>query len=461
MATSNDFNARNRQREKLASDFEARRRERLAQQRIRRQHMRTLKIALSVVLCVIIIVIISISAVRCSKKDIREQDSSIVTTQATPLPTAHTETATISPLTAGSLPTPQKGENSLIDLIASSGEKMHAYLTFDDGPSVDVTPKILDVLRKYDIKATFFMTGKSINAAPYLCTRVMEEGHLAAVHTYTHDPATVYSDESTFIDEIDGTYNLITANAPEGVGVPLLFRFPGGSDKNTKYGTAKQEYKDTLANKGYYYVDYNSYISDDSNPSASASTLLKNFNSTRPVGKNLIIQMHDTKANTTTVEMLDLLIQQLISEGYTFHRLDDIDFTNASSSTSTVSPKTTETANGGSMEKSSTKSNLTAVTSAPSTSKPSGTSSTSNTSTGGTANTNTSSSSTKSSASSSSGKSNTSSSTSSTSSSSKSGGDKSSSSSGIATSENSTGTKSTSDTSSSTSSNNSNELQSE
>lgn len=59
-------------------------------------------------------------------------------------------------------------------------------LTFDDGPDVDNTPKILDILERYNIKATFFMLGQNVDAHPEVVKKVFEQGHAIGLHTYTH-----------------------------------------------------------------------------------------------------------------------------------------------------------------------------------------------------------------------------------------------------------------------------------
>ena len=59
-------------------------------------------------------------------------------------------------------------------------------LTFDDGPDKIITPLVLDILKEYDIKATFFLIGKKAEKHPYLVKQIVEEGHIIANHTYSH-----------------------------------------------------------------------------------------------------------------------------------------------------------------------------------------------------------------------------------------------------------------------------------
>ncbi|WP_315671518.1 polysaccharide deacetylase family protein [Clostridium sp. 19966] len=65
--------------------------------------------------------------------------------------------------------------------------KKVAYLTFDDGPSGNVTPKMLDTLKKYGIKATFFLIGKNTVGNEAVVKRIKAEGHVIGNHSYSHD----------------------------------------------------------------------------------------------------------------------------------------------------------------------------------------------------------------------------------------------------------------------------------
>jgi peptidoglycan/xylan/chitin deacetylase (PgdA/CDA1 family) len=75
------------------------------------------------------------------------------------------------------------------------------YLTFDDGPIPEITPFILDILKKYQIKATFFCVGENIKKNPHLFQRILQEGHQVGNHTYNHLKGWETSDE-TYIDNI-------------------------------------------------------------------------------------------------------------------------------------------------------------------------------------------------------------------------------------------------------------------
>lgn len=91
-----------------------------------------------------------------------------------------------------------------LDDIAKSDEKK-AYLTFDDGPTIKATGKILDILKAEDVKATFFVVGKHVKEHPELVKREYEEGHYIANHGYNHNNKILYQNMESFRNEIVST----------------------------------------------------------------------------------------------------------------------------------------------------------------------------------------------------------------------------------------------------------------
>lgn len=92
--------------------------------------------------------------------------------------------------------------------LAEEAEKT-VYLTFDDGPSDRVTPKILDVLAEEKVKATFFIIGKNVETRKNIIKREFDEGHTVAVHSYTHKYKEIYSSEESLIKDIDACNEVI------------------------------------------------------------------------------------------------------------------------------------------------------------------------------------------------------------------------------------------------------------
>ena len=136
-----------------SQDFEARRRERLKMQHKKRERERRIQRIVLLIAVAFLAFLLIFNIVKCSKKPDTDNQPIV-----TPVPYEEDADAKFDP----SIPNPQEGRNSYLDIIKESGEKNHAYLTFDNGPSEEVTPAILDVLRRYNVKATFFMNGKDI-----------------------------------------------------------------------------------------------------------------------------------------------------------------------------------------------------------------------------------------------------------------------------------------------------------
>lgn len=199
-----------------------------------------------------------------------------------------------------------------------------AYLTFDDSISEN-SVKILDILKEYDIKATFFLTGKG---DPDIIRRMAEEGHVIGNHTMSHDYKTIYqSPEAFWADfEAEGDY------LEEILGYrPTLMRFPGGSNNTVSKRYCTDYYiMPTLvaqaAEKGYTYVDWNVSNGDASANLVPRDTLVQNALDTAKNKDKIILLMHQTKVKTTTPEALPEIIDALLAQGYTFLPLSEDSF---------------------------------------------------------------------------------------------------------------------------------------
>lgn len=204
-----------------------------------------------------------------------------------------------------------------------SNEEKIIYLTFDDGPSEN-TKKIIDILDKYDAKATFFVTGNNKKCNKYI-KEAYEKGHTIGLHTYSHDYKEVYSSMDAYFDDL----NKIGQMVKEQIGfVPKYIRFPGGSS-NTKSATYCKGLMTTLVtevqNRGYQYYDWNADSTDAVGNNRPVSVLVKN--ATQSKAKNINLLMHDTAAKSTTVEALPKIIEHYQKLGYTFKGIDDTSFT--------------------------------------------------------------------------------------------------------------------------------------
>ena len=197
-----------------------------------------------------------------------------------------------------------------------------AYLTFDDGPTLKSTPKILDILSEENVKATFFVIGKHVKEHPELVKRAYDEGHYIANHSYTHNHDKLYTNSDSFINEILST----DVEIGKAIGIENyhshVFRFPNGY-MAPNYKAKKQEYVKRLPEIDYTYIDWNA-LNKDSEKKYSNAELLKNLKDSSRNKGTLVILMHDTSDVNETHLILKDSIHYLKEQGYTFQNFYDL-----------------------------------------------------------------------------------------------------------------------------------------
>ncbi len=196
------------------------------------------------------------------------------------------------------------------------------YLTFDDGPSSN-TEKILDILKKYDAHATFFILGQNIPGNEKLIKRMASEGHTLAVHTDCHDYASIYKSTDAFWSDNEKTRARIKKITGKTCS---LMRFPGGASNTISANYCKgimSKLTNQTASHGYEYFDWNITSGDAESNLASVDKIYKNvitgirYNYDTPV-----VLMHDAAAKTTTPKALEKILKTAQKEGYSFEGLD-------------------------------------------------------------------------------------------------------------------------------------------
>lgn len=196
------------------------------------------------------------------------------------------------------------------------GKEKIAYLTFDDGPTANVTPKILDILKEEDVKASFFVIGKYVDTYPEITKRAYQEGHFIANHGYDHDDKVLYKSDSSFMDEIRKTDLAISkAIGVEGY-TSHVFRFPTGYMSSSNKAKKKKAAK-LLPQMDYTYLDWNC-LNNDSVKKYSKDQLLDNLKKSIKGKDTLVILMHDTKFVSDSSLVLKESIEYIKSLGYTF-----------------------------------------------------------------------------------------------------------------------------------------------
>ncbi len=176
-------------------------------------------------------------------------------------------------------------------------------LSFDDGPLAGKTDKILDVLDKYGVKATFFMVGSQASYCSETAVRVMEEGHEIGNHTNNHKSLAALSES-----ELDDEISLAESAIFEACGyIPSLFRPPEGVCTEKISKAAKY--------RGYSIIMWSVDTLDWQGKSAQVIS----ENVIANVKPGAVILMHDgIFSKSHTAESLDIIIPALQADGYTF-----------------------------------------------------------------------------------------------------------------------------------------------
>ena len=195
-----------------------------------------------------------------------------------------------------------------------SGSRI-VYLTFDDGPSI-YTNELLDILKKYNVKVTFFVTG---NGEDSVIKREYDEGHKIALHTNTHDYGYVYSSVDNYFNDLYAVRDRVKRITGQESN---LIRFPGGSS-NTVSMYYSSGIMSTLVreveNRGFHYFDWNVSSGDGGSPTTS-DVIYNNVISTLKDGSSVVLQ-HDTKKYS--IDAVERIIQYCQANGYTFSTLKD------------------------------------------------------------------------------------------------------------------------------------------
>lgn len=126
------------------------------------------------------------------------------------------------------------------------------YLTFDDGPS-RLTQQYLDILKKHDIPATFFLIGQQVEEMPEVVERELKEGHEVGVHTYTHESCDIYQSCEAYYEDVHKVKDLLEEKFRYR---PKLWRFPWGS-ANCYIRSYKEEIVERLHEEKMEFADWN------------------------------------------------------------------------------------------------------------------------------------------------------------------------------------------------------------
>lgn len=193
------------------------------------------------------------------------------------------------------------------------------YLTFDDGPSKTVTPKILKTLEKYDVPATFFVIDYGSDSEKIsIMKRALKDGCTIGIHGYSHDYSKIYTSTEDFMTNISTLHEKLKSDLDYD---PFIMRFPGGSSNTVSKDYCKgimTQLTKLVQKENYYYSDWNVDSMDASGNNIAVKKIIKSVEKNCDKDSYNVILMHDSDAKETTAKALPKIIEWAQEEGYVF-----------------------------------------------------------------------------------------------------------------------------------------------
>lgn len=212
--------------------------------------------------------------------------------------------------------------NKHVDVVEANSkagvQKKVCYLTFDDGPSKN-SEEILDILDRYDAKATFFLIGSEIREENRgIIERIVEEGHAIGLHSNVHCFDKLYTGVDVCVRDFEAQYELLK----EEYGIDTkIFRFPGGSACSYMNGQ-RQSYIQAMHKKGFIGFDWH-VSGEDSYGNPTVWSIQENVFEYIDDYDRPIVLLHDINIADATVEALPGILEKLQNDGYSFATLDE------------------------------------------------------------------------------------------------------------------------------------------
>ena len=201
----------------------------------------------------------------------------------------------------------------IVTVIDKNADNM-IYLTFDDGPS-PYTMELLDILDKYQVKATFFVVGNEMSD---VITEIANRGHTIGAHTYSHK-YNIYKNEPTYYKDLKKILDVIEDKTGSR---PSLIRFPGGSSNTISANYCRNimtQLAESVERHGYSYFDW-SVDSGDAESAKTKEAVVQNVIAGIKETKRPVVLQHDTK--DYSVAATEEIIKWALDNGYIFGVLD-------------------------------------------------------------------------------------------------------------------------------------------
>lgn len=210
-----------------------------------------------------------------------------------------------------------------VSALNTDNSKKTVYLTFDDGPSINVTRDIIQILNNNDIKGTFFVVGDSASIYPYLLSELDENEMCIMPHCNIHDYISIYKTEEQYFKDLEKCKENIRAII--GDREMNFIRMPGGADNEICSEEVLSKIKGKIIESGANYIDWTIAVGDTESEEVSADFLKSRVRDEGCLYEVEVVLMHDLGGKRVTVEALQDIINIYKERGYTFKALDEIE----------------------------------------------------------------------------------------------------------------------------------------
>lgn len=199
--------------------------------------------------------------------------------------------------------------------------QQNVYLTFDDGPSAN-TDRVLDLLLSENVRATFFVVGVETEEGIARYHRILDEGHVLGLHSYTHNTAKIYRSLSSYQEDFERLRDWI---AEKTGGVMKICRMVGGSNTRECPATIREQILSYLYDDGYACYDWDIDPLDSGPYALDSNQIARNVISAakRKPDQDLIVLLHDDSLRRTLPEALEIIIAYFKEQGFSFGVLSE------------------------------------------------------------------------------------------------------------------------------------------
>lgn len=192
------------------------------------------------------------------------------------------------------------------------------YLTFDDGPSKE-TKKVLDVLKKKNVKATFYVIGREDDFSKSMYNRIVKEGHTLGMHSYSH----IYKELYGSLEGFQKDFQKISDMLFDVTGIrSAYYRFPGGS-ANSLITFPIKEYASFLSEQGVTYQDWNVIAANGTTDNVTQKEMVQSIMDGVARYDTSIVLLYDSADKKMTAKSLGAIIDNLQAEGYELLPIDE------------------------------------------------------------------------------------------------------------------------------------------